>query len=509
MYRTEYVLKNVFVGVGGQIFSILIGLVTRIFFVRLLAAEYLGLNGLFSSILTTLSFVELGIGPAIVFSLYKPLAEKDDEQIKALMDLFRRAYITIGIFVAVIGAALTPFLPYLIEDMPENIPHINLIYLLFVVNTSVSYFFSYKKSLIIADQKQYVITAYHYAFYFLMNVLQIIFLYITRNYFAYLLLMIAFTLLENIAISQKANRMYPVIKKKHRAKLNASYRKEIVVNVKAIILHKLGGVVYTVSDNLIMGKLFGLITVGIYSNYLLVTSPLNSIGSQVFSFTASLGNLKVTTDDDRAIGVFRIMEFIDFWVYTFFSVCLLVLFNPFIELAFGEDYLFPLLTVLLIVLNFFFEGRRKAVLSIKEGYGIFYQDRYKPIAEAVAKIALSILLAIPYGVNGVFLGSILSRFICIIVEPYVVYKYGLGWQYLADYVKRYLLYLLLFAGLAGVTYALAAFCGDYGFMSFFGKIVICLVVPNLVIVLLFRKTEEFAWIWSLLTRLRLKYKNKM
>lgn len=509
LYRTEYVLKNVFVGVGGQIFSILIGLVTRIFFVRLLAAEYLGLNGLFSSILTTLSFVELGIGPAIVFSLYKPLAEKDDEQIKALMDLFRRAYITIGIFVAVIGAALTPFLPYLIEDMPENIPHINLIYLLFVVNTSVSYFFSYKKSLIIADQKQYVITAYHYAFYFLMNVLQIIFLYITRNYFAYLLLMIAFTLLENIAISQKANRMYPVIKKKHRAKLNASYRKEIVVNVKAIILHKLGGVVYTVSDNLIMGKLFGLITVGIYSNYLLVTSPLNSIGSQVFSFTASLGNLKVTTDDDRAIGVFRIMEFIDFWVYTFFSVCLLVLFNPFIELAFGEDYLFPLLTVLLIVLNFFFEGRRKAVLSIKEGYGIFYQDRYKPIAEAVAKIALSILLAIPYGVNGVFLGSILSRFICIIVEPYVVYKYGLGWQYLADYVKRYLLYLLLFAGLAGVTYALAAFCGDYGFMSFLGKIVICLVVPNLVIVLLFRKTEEFAWIWSLLTRLRLKYKNKM
>ena len=280
---------------GGQIFSILIGIVTRVFFVRLLAEEYLGLNGLFSSILTALSFVELGIGPAIVYSLYKPLAERDQEQIQALMSLFRKAYILIGIAVAVIGAALTPFLSLIIEDMPENIPHIEVIYLLFVANTSVSYFFSYKRSLIIADQKQYITTAYHYAFYFVMNILQIIFLYITRNYFAYLILMIAFTLLENIAISMKADRLFPVITEKCTAKLNPTYKKEITTNVKSIILHKIGGIASTAIDNILMGKMFGLIVVGIYSNYLLIISPLNAIGGQIFSFTASLGNLKVTT----------------------------------------------------------------------------------------------------------------------------------------------------------------------------------------------------------------------
>ena len=501
MSRTSFALKNVFVGVGGQIFSILIGLVTRVFFVRLLAEEYLGLNGLFSSILTALSFVELGIGPAIVYSLYKPLAERDQEQIQALMSLFRKAYLIIGVAVAVIGAALTPFLPHLIDEMPENIPYIKVIYLLFVANTSVSYFFSYKRSLIIADQKQYITTAYHYAFYFVMNILQIVFLYITRNYFAYLLLMIAFTLLENIAISMKADRLFPVITEKCTAKLNPTYKKEITTNVKSIILHKIGGIASTAVDNILMGKMFGLIVVGIYSNYLLIISPLNSIGNQIFSFTASLGNLKVTTDDDRAVGVFRIMEFIDFWVYAFASVCLFVLFNPFIKIAFGENFLFPTVTVLLIVLNFFLEGRRKAILSLKEAYGIFYQDRFKPIAETIVKIVFSVFLGLKLGVNGIFLGTLISKLICIVVEPYVVYKYGLGWQNLKDYVKKYLLYLVLCAVFVAVTAWLTSFGGDDGILPFIGKFAVCLVLPNLLICLLFRKTEEFAWVASLVKRI--------
>ena len=506
MSRTGYALKNVFVGVGGQIFSILISIVTRVFFVRLLAEEYLGLNGLFSSILTALSFVELGIGPAIVYSLYKPLAERDQEQIQALMSLFRKAYILIGIAVAVIGAALTPFLSLIIEDMPENIPHIEVIYLLFVANTSVSYFFSYKRSLIIADQKQYITTAYHYAFYFVMNILQIIFLYITRNYFAYLILMIAFTLLENVAISIQANKMFPVITEKCTAKLNPVYKKEITTNVKSIILHKIGGIASTAIDNILMGKMFGLIVVGIYSNYLLIISPLNAIGGQIFSFTASLGNLKVTTEDDRAAQVFRIMEFIDFWVYSFAAVCLFVLFNPFIEIAFGEKFLFPMVTVSLIVLNFYIEGRRKAILSLKDAYGIFYQDRYKPIVEAITKVALSVLLGLKLGVNGIFLGTLISKMICIVVEPYVVYKYGIGWEHLADYIKKYLLYLFLFVFITFVTYALASLCGDGGMLSFLGKMAVCLVFPNVVVFLLFRKTTEFAWISGLMQKVKLKFK---
>ncbi len=198
MQRTSSSIKNLIFALVGQAAGVGINFIARMVFLKILTAEYLGLNGLFSNILSMLSLMELGVGSAMTFSLYKPLAIEDKEKVKSLMSLYRKAYIIIGILILVIGLAITPLLPYFIDEMPNINENINLIYILFVVNTAISYFYSYKRSLISSDQRRYIATAYRYGFYFFLNIAQIIVLYITKNYLLYLLTQIIFTFMENL-----------------------------------------------------------------------------------------------------------------------------------------------------------------------------------------------------------------------------------------------------------------------------------------------------------------------
>ena len=214
MQRTSSSIKNLIFALVGQAAGVGINFIARMVFLKILTAEYLGLNGLFSNILSMLSLMELGVGSAMTFSLYKPLAIEDKEKVKSLMSLYRKAYIIIGILILVIGLAITPLLPYFIDEMPNINENINLIYILFVVNTAISYFYSYKRSLISSDQRRYIATAYRYGFYFFLNIAQIIVLYITKNYLLYLLTQIIFTFMENLTLSIKADKMYPYLKEK-------------------------------------------------------------------------------------------------------------------------------------------------------------------------------------------------------------------------------------------------------------------------------------------------------
>ena len=213
MSRTNNSLKNMKYAIVGQGLGLLVSFFSRLVFVRTLGSEYLGLNGLFTNILSILSLAELGVGAAIIYSMYKPLAEKNINKVKALMGIYKKAYVTIGMIIALIGSALVPFLDHLIKNKP-NLPYIELIYLMFVINSSISYFFSYKRSLIIADQKRYIATFYRYGFYFLLNITQITVLLLTHNYIFYLGLQIISTFIENICVSRKADTLYPFLKEK-------------------------------------------------------------------------------------------------------------------------------------------------------------------------------------------------------------------------------------------------------------------------------------------------------
>lgn len=496
MSRTRKSLINIAAALGGQAGSLLISVVARYVFVKVLAAEFLGINGLFSNMLNMLSLAELGIGAAITYSLYRPIAIDDTLQIRALMDFFRKAYITIGLVIFALGVALTPFIEVFIKDPPQ-IPQLRLYFLLFVVNNSISYFYSYKRSLIIASQREYVATAYHFAFFVLRNMVQIAVLLMMADFLMFLLIQLGSTLLENIFISRKADAMFPYLKGSSERKLDSKSLALIKKNTLAMVFHRLGSVIVFGTDNLLISKLVGIVEVGFYSNYYLIIGALNRIINHVFrSMRASIGNIGVTETPERAMSIFYGINLAGFWIYGFSSICLVNLLNPFIVLWLGERFLFPIPMVLVIVLNFYLTGMRVSVLSFKDSLGLFWHDRYKPLFESFVNLVASILFYYAFGMIGIFIGTTVSTLsTCFWIEPFVLYKYGFN-SPVGDYFRRYLFYCSVLLVAAGITWFLEGFVPGHDIQSFILKTVICAIVPNLIFGILFFRTREFRFLFK-------------
>ncbi len=491
MSRTNSMIRNVYWSFIGQSLGILASFIVRIVFIRFLSSTYLGLNGLFSNILTILSLTELGVGTAITYSLYKPLAEKDTEKLKSLMALFKKVYIIIGFVIFGLGFSLTPFLNVFIKNMPD-IAGIELIYLLFVTNTAVSYFFSYKRNLILADQNRHIETIYRYSFYILMNILQIIYLFLCKDYFGYLIIQVILTIISNMALSFKADKMYPFLKEKNVKKLAKKDTKEIIKNTKALMMKKVGGVVVNSTDNLVISKFVGLAEVGFYSNYYLVIYALYMVINQVYtSLTPGVGNFWVDQDKNRRIELFKKSNLATFWIAFFCSICLMVLFNDFIEIIAGKEYVFNIEVVLTLVIVFYFTVMRKVINSFREAAGIFYKDRYITLVEALLNIIISIVLAIKLGIIGVFLGTLISYFLLPFwVEVYVLYKEGFKESVISYYIEYIIRMIFTMLIAFGLYYVLSLLTGKV-FLVFIFKCIVCVIVPNLIFYLLYKNTEEF------------------
>lgn len=481
----------------GYFVKIVVQFWCRRVFILLLGEVYLGLSGLFSNILTLLSLAELGVGSAISFSLYKPLAENDQERVKSLMRLFKRAYFAIGIVVAALGVSLTPFLQFFIKDMPD-IPHIRLIYVLYVVNSAVSYLFIYKRTLIVADQKEYIASRYSYGCAVVMNVVQLAVLYITRNFLLYLGTMIVFTVLENLLISVKADKCYPYLRDKDVQKLPEEDLHSIKKNIGALIFHQVGRVLVNGTDNLLISKMVDLVSVGLYSNYLMVKSALNTVlGSFYKAIFASIGNVNATEPDEVKKLVFDRINFLTHWMYSFSAICLFCLFNPFISLWVGEKYTFSLPVVFVICLDFFIYGYRTPAMITKNAMGLYWSDRYKALIEALINLVVSILLALKFGVAGIIWGTVISSLSTNFwVEPYVLYRQGLHAP-LREYFKSYAVSCLLTAISGGLTWLACSLLPAAGIPAFAGKLLACLVIPNGLYFVIFRRNPHFLYFMNL------------
>ncbi|MCM1577547.1 MAG: hypothetical protein NC078_01945 [Ruminococcus sp.] len=503
MSRTKSSLKNLAAAFIGQALGIAVSLVSRNVFLGVLSEEYLGLNGLFSNILTVFSLVELGVGQAMNFSLYKPLSEKNIPLLKSLMRFYKKAYIAIGCLIGITGLAFTPFYTVFMDETPD-IPFLTVIYLLFVSDTALSYFFSYKRALILCDEKRYIATVYRYGAYFLLNIAQIVLLKTTGNYLLYLGTQVTFTLAENIAVSKKADGMYPYLKEKSADKLPPEIFGEIKKNVGAMFMHKIGGMAVMSTDNLILSKFAGLTAVGIYSNYYLITNALNKILFQIFhSVTAGVGNLNADSPDKgKLVSTFNKLLFLDFWVFGFSSCCLWSLFDPFISLWLGEQFCFDSFTVLVIVVNFYLYGMRRTALMFKEATGAFYYDRWKPIAESAVNLIASILLVKRIGAAGVFLGTVISTVTTSLwIEPYVVYKYVFG-KSSGEYFGKFAGYTAVTVFACAVTSLLCGFISTgSGVVTFVLKAAVCAVVPNVIFLAFFSRSENFAYFRELVKRI--------
>ena len=478
----------------------LLKFIVRMVFVKTLPIEYLGINGLFTNVLAILTLAELGIGPAIVYSLYKPLAHGDKETVKSIMRLFKKGYIAVGGIILVLGLALFLFLDNFIKD-GQSMPQVHYFYLVFLLNTVVSYLWTYKRSLLIADQKQYVVNIYQAAVQVLVAVLQIISLLIFADYWCFIILMLLGTVLENFSIARKADKEYPYLNEDAEA-LDLDIKRQIVKNTKAMICHKIGCMVVFSSSNLVLSKFAGLAVVGLYSNYYMVIAALNTFAAKFFeSITASIGNLMVLEESGKKIKAFKITEFITALQAAICFSGLYVLFNPFVELWVGKAYLFSEAVVAAMAFSFYLTYMRKAVLMFRDACGLYWNDRYKPLAESIINLAASIYLTVHYGVIGVVVGGIISTLLtCFWVEPYVLFNNGIDIN-----LKNYFMDYLKFT----VVALLSALTSNFIYSSLFAKVTLvnfivgiffCVIITFILWYVVFKNRKEMQFLVNLLKR---------
>ena len=369
---------NMIVGLVGQLLNMLLSFGGRMVFVHYLSQEYLGVNGLFGDVLGMLNLAELGIGSAMIFSMYRPAAQNDEQQLARLMNLYR----IVALAVLGIGLALMPFLPRLMKG-GEGIENLQLIYLLYLLQAVTSYLLSYKNAIYQAYQKAYIRKAIDQVVSIIRVILQIVVLVTTRNFILYLIIQLFMPMLTSVVIWARADREFPYLKQ-YKELPEPQERKAIFKNVGALSLHKLATVIVRSTDNLIMSAFDGLATVGIYSNYKLVLMNVNNLlGHVTGAFTASIGNLNALEGRKRVYEIFRILDFAAFLLYGYLSGGLVTLINFFIRMIFGEEYLFSMTVVVIIIAEFFISGLRQMGLQFREALGLFWHDRYKALAEAI------------------------------------------------------------------------------------------------------------------------------
>lgn len=489
--RTEYSAINASVAVAAQILTVAAGYISRIVFTRTLSQSYAGINGLFTDILGILALSELGIASAMSYALYRPIAQGDIPKIQAVMNLYRKLYWRVAAFVAAAGMAMLPFLHWLAGDL-SDIKHLELIYLLYLGNSVVSYLMMYKWSVITANQREYIVTVYTTAFALGKTLLQIVILYTTGDYIAYLLTSIVSTVLCNICIFRKADRMYPYLRGRNNSELPPEETQEIRRNILALALHRLGAVVINNTDNLLISRFTGIISVGIYYNYYMVISAVQQVLDRVFQgIAASVGNLGAAEDREAMEPVFYTAFFIGQWIYSLAAICLYELLPPFIELSFGSKYLLDRSVVLLLCVILFLHGMRKAVATFWYALGMFWLDRYKALAEAALNLVISILLGARYGMAGIFAGTIISMLLVPVwVDPYMFFRFCLK-KPLAPFVRKYAGYLAVIAITWRIVDAACSMVSGGLLLVLVIRLAICTAVTNVLFLAAHVRRQEF------------------
>lgn len=503
--RKKSSFKNMITAVSSNVLTIIVGLVAQAVFIKILGSEYLGLNGLFSNVISMLGIVELGMGSAIIYNMYKPIAEENHEKIKSLMQFYKKSYRIITLIISIIGIMIIPFIKYIvdIESVTVGI-NVYLVYILFLLETICSYILSYKRSMLYADQKEYITNIIHMGYTILVNTMQLTFLYFTHDYYLYLIIKVMMRLVENIVISSYVNRRYSYLLDNNVTKLDSKTEKDIFQKIKALFFHKIGTFIVSGTDNIIISKYLGLVTVGLYSNYYMIINAVQTVINHIIQATrASVGNLLVTESKTKQFDIFNKIRFVNFWISCFSSICIFVIMDSFITIWIGYKFVLPTKVLLVLVINFFIVSSRSTYGAFKEAAGIFYEDRFVPIIESLLNIVLSIIFVKKFGLMGVFMGTIASGLVlwCYSYPKYVYNK--LFVRKISDYIKETIYYFIIFILIAGFTYSLAILISfDNVYLQFISNVLIALIVPNVIMLLLFSKDENFKYFINMLKGLK-------
>ena len=493
--RTNYSVKNFILQFITNITTVIFLFASQTIFIKLLGVEYNGLNGLFTNILTILNLFELGIGSSITYNLYKYTKNNDEENIKSIMSFYRKAYNYICILVLFIGLLFIPFLKYIVKDITIDI-NILFVYLLFVITTISSYLFSYKRSIIVANQKNYIINIIEIIYIIILNTLQILILWFTKNYYLYLIIKILCILIENIIINIKASKMYPYLLDKNIKSIDPKIKESIVSRVKALVIHKTSGAVTNGTDNILISAFLGITTTGLYTSYNYIISSVKKLfGNIIQATTSSIGNLLTENNYEKNYETFKKIRFLNLWIAIFTSTCLLLITQPFVKLWLGKKYLLDISVLIVLVINYFQTMMRSTYATFKDAAGIWIEDKYIPILQLSINIISSIILLKLFGLKGVFIGTILSSLVLWFYSyPFLVYK-KLFNKSIKSYIKDFISHILLFVIILGISFSIYLYKE-----SIVISLIVSIIIPNILLFIIYRNKAEFKYYKSLIKK---------
>ncbi|MCQ2548439.1 MAG: polysaccharide biosynthesis protein [Lachnospiraceae bacterium] len=424
MGRIQHAAKNIAFGYIGNITSTVLGFVVRTVFILRLDETLLGVNGLYSGVLTMLSLAELGIGTALNYSLYAPVARKDYEKIKSYMLFYKKAYRIIACIVAGLGLALVPFLRYFIKNPGGyGIRELTIYYLIFLFNTVSTYFVAYKYSLVNAEQKNYIQTNVQTLTKLATTVLQLIILLLTSNFLLYLLGAAAVELAQKIYVNQYLNRLYPYLKETNILPLSKEERDEIITKTKALVFHKVGDVARLQTDSIIISSFIQVSLVGMVDNYTMVINSISGFVNIIFnSVISSFGNLIATENKEKQYEIFKVYRFVANWIYGLSAIGFYILLSPLIYLWLGDKWLLGNAAIGMLLLDYYFKGDRIVLSNFKTAAGVFEQDKYLALIQGIVNLVISIVLVQKIGLVGIYIGTVVSGLIANVTKPYIIYK---------------------------------------------------------------------------------------
>ena len=489
--RTEKVSKNTLTGIIQKLFGLFLPFIVRTVLIKKLGIEYLGLNSLFSSILQVLSLSELGFATAITFNLYKPIAENDREKICALLNAIKKIYHIVGAVILIAGLAVIPFLPHLIEGSYPSDVNLYVLYLIFLFNTVISYFLSAHMGTVLnayqrSDIENIIVLICNSLYY----VLQIAVLFIFPNYYLFIALMPLSTIAINIVRAIIVNKKYPELKP--FGKIDQTTKKAISQQVKAIIGHKISGIIISSTDSIFISAFLGLNLLAIYNNYFYIISAIMSLITIIHSsIIPSVGDSVLNQDQDKIYKDFKTINFANVWLIGWCSICLLCLYQHFMNIWVGADLMLPFLTVVILVVYFYLWKFREALNIYKDATGNWKVDFWRPYIVSILNLVLDFILIQTVGINGVLIATIISfPLLSLPWEIAVMFKHVFKRNPFMYCVKM-LLYTLVVVGTGVLTYFVCSLLPSSGMLNFAIKCLICAVLPNIVFLVSSFYLDEF------------------
>lgn len=503
--RKKNSIFNMIGSLGSYFIATIFTFITQAFLVRKLGIEYNGVNGLFTNIITMLSVAELGIGTTIVFKLYKPLADNNINLIKSWMKFYKLCYRIVAGFITIVGLAIIPLIPLIVGkiDISENI---RILYLISLIDTILSYIMTYKRSILYADQKNYIINIVHIGYIAFMNITQILLLIIFENYYLFLAVKLVYRLLENIIINIYINKNYPYINEIAEP-ISKDEKSDVLDRVKSIFLQKVSFVINKGIDNVVISCILGIIAVGYYTNYFTIVAAITAIIFQIVSsFTASVGSLLTENNKEKNLDIYNKINFFNS-IITAIAVCGFVCcVQPFINLWLGKQYQLDFYVVISFGLYIYADTIRRGITIFKDAAGICKEDKWMYVIMALINLISSIILCIFIGISGVILGTTLS-YLFLIMYSYPKYIYEpIFKNKKIEYYKDVFKYLFLIVCSTSVSLLIV------NFVSFQNNIIQLLVNSIISIVITFgfftlflSRSHEYKYYLSFIKKIYSKF----